>query len=319
MRRRAVPIILLAGLVAALFATAAQGQTVNINLGRRGTHIIHPAGAAVGDVLATAQGQLLDDNADTFPDAIRGRAAAKEIRGVKRIRQYYALLKVWRGAWVTVARRDLDLVNNAGSNPAYVVGYTPARALCPYDVPLRGYQVQQGVAVRWNDDRVSNRTVVSFKFRAAPVATDPLCVAPPANADLAVTKRVVDVADPPGDPDPDGIQDVDDNINYVITVTNNGPARATALTIRDTWPAGLDNPTLPANCEFVDPDPTTNVNEVVVCDVVELAAGASTTITIGGRTNGEASGDLVNTVTVGADQPDPVTANNTFTLTTPTV
>ncbi len=126
-------------------------------------------------------------------------------------------------------------------------------------------------------------------------------------ADLSVEKSFT------GDP----VADLDDDFQYVLTIRNAGPDTATALTIRDTWPAGLDSPALPSNCIFIDPDGDTNTGEVVECDVVSLASGATTTITLDARTNGEASGDLTNTVTVAADQADPDTSDNTDTLTVP--
>ncbi len=155
-------------------------------------------------------------------------------------------------------------------------------------------------------------TLSSTTAGVAPVSVTETFTIRPA-ADLSVVKTASDTS----------VAEVDDNFNYVLTLHNAGPNTATALTIRDSWPAGLDDPDLSAvsttadvSCHFINPD-ATNANEVVQCDVVDMAPSETVVITIGARTNGEASGDLTNTVTVAADQVDPDTTNNSDTLTVP--
>ena len=103
------------------------------------------------------------------------------------------------------------------------------------------------------------------------------------------------------------------SLPYTITVTNNGPANATGVTMSDPVPAGLQPIGISGpGCEI-----QLNVGTgqyTVFCSVGALANGASATITY--SVTPTATGTLTNTATVAATQTDPNTANNTATVNT---
>jgi uncharacterized repeat protein (TIGR01451 family) len=103
-------------------------------------------------------------------------------------------------------------------------------------------------------------------------------------------------------------------LTYTVTVTNNGPSAATEITLTDQLPEGA---------VFVSASPTQGTcsrdgkgksDGVLTCDLGELAAGASATVTI--VVEPAKAGTLVNTATVRASQPEPNPADNTATETT---
>jgi len=121
-------------------------------------------------------------------------------------------------------------------------------------------------------------------------ATDTTTVTP--LADLSVIK------DDETDPVPVG-----DDIVYLIEITNNGPSRATGVTVTDTLPDGTD---------FQDATTTTGTcddrQNVVTCDVGTLGAGASASITI--EATAEVVGTLTNEALVDSEVVDPDLENN---------
>ena len=127
---------------------------------------------------------------------------------------------------------------------------------------------------------------------ASNTATDTDTLAP--QADLGITKT--DSADPvsPGDP-----------LTYLVTVANAGPSDATVVTMTDTLPSGV------TFVSSVPPSPTcTLAGPTLTCALGSLAAGANATVTIDVTVNGSATGMLVNTAVVAANEPDPDSANN---------
>ena len=82
------------------------------------------------------------------------------------------------------------------------------------------------------------------------------------------------------------------NSTYSITVTNSGPLAATDIKLDDALPSGASYVSGSAGC--------TLVNQIVVCSIANLAAGASVTITFNVQWN--ASGAVYDAATVTADQ-----------------
>ena len=113
------------------------------------------------------------------------------------------------------------------------------------------------------------------------------------NADLAVTKT--------DDPDP---VDLNDQLTYTLTVTNNGPANATGVNLTDLTPAEVS---------FVSASPSqgtcTPVGGGVICNLLNLANGDFATVVI--VVTADVAGTHINTAFVTGDQPDPITANDT--------
>lgn len=113
--------------------------------------------------------------------------------------------------------------------------------------------------------------------------------------DLAVTKS--------DSPDP---VTVGSNLTYTVTVTNKGPATATSVTLTDT---------LPTTAAFVSASPgCTNNGGTVTCGIGDLGSGAFATITI--VVTPGAAGSITNSVTVAAEEADPVAGDNAATAIT---
>lgn len=96
------------------------------------------------------------------------------------------------------------------------------------------------------------------------------------------------------------------NVTYTLTIRNNGPAAATAVTVADTLPASLTlvsaTPSQGAPCTG-----TTTVS----CVLGGLASGAQATVAIVATTS--TPGVVLNTATVGAAESDPNPGNNSAT------
>ena len=108
------------------------------------------------------------------------------------------------------------------------------------------------------------------------------------DADLQVTKAV-----------DNGQPNVNDNVTFTVTVTNNGPDAATGVSVADALPAGLT---------FVSASTSTGAYAAGVWTVGTLGNGASATLDIVATVT--ASGPILNTATATANQYDPVGGNN---------
>ncbi len=120
---------------------------------------------------------------------------------------------------------------------------------------------------------------------------------PPTDVDLKLT--MTDAPDPvrPGA-----------NLVYTVTVTNQGPAAASGVTLSDK---------LPANVSFVSAVPaqgTCSGTSTVTCSIGNLAVGAVSSVAITVKT--KQRGTLSNTASTKATQVDPNGANNSATVTT---
>ncbi len=92
--------------------------------------------------------------------------------------------------------------------------------------------------------------------------------------------------------------------SYTLTVTNNGPLEATAVTVTDT---------LPSLATFVSASPACSLSGAsVACSVTSLAVNASTSFTITVRWTG--TGPVYDTASVSADQIDATPAQQTVAL-----
>lgn len=117
------------------------------------------------------------------------------------------------------------------------------------------------------------------------------------SADLAITQSLIGSAAPvAGSP-----------IGYSVTVENNGPSDATAVTVVDTLPAtvGFDSVTPSAGV-------CVPAGAVLTCSIPTIAVGATVTITINGTLASAAGAHAVSgSATVSAGTPDSDLGNNT--------
>ncbi|MGH9458687.1 MAG: Ig-like domain-containing protein, partial [Thermoanaerobaculia bacterium] len=100
------------------------------------------------------------------------------------------------------------------------------------------------------------------------------------------------------DPDPTA---VNDSAHYFVTVTNNGPSDATNVVLTDTAPAGTSL--------FFVSDPSCSGTTTVVCNLGTMAPFESRDITFSFFAP-STPGTITNTVSVTADEPDPIPATS---------
>jgi uncharacterized repeat protein (TIGR01451 family) len=108
---------------------------------------------------------------------------------------------------------------------------------------------------------------------------------------------------------PDPVQQLNELI-YMITVTNKGPAPATDVVMTDTIPAGVTFISATPN----QGSPCTLAGNTVACNLGSLANGISASVTI--KVTPTAAGVINNTARVTGNPADPNPANNTITIPT---
>ena len=121
-----------------------------------------------------------------------------------------------------------------------------------------------------------------------------------AQADLAVAKHGSSNTVPVGAP-----------LTYTIAVTNNGPSPATGVLLTDTLPGSVIVSTVASTQGSCAGTVT------VSCDLGPLSSGSHITVTV--AVTPTAAGMITNTVTVTANEFDPILANNTASETTAVV
>ncbi|HET8900118.1 MAG TPA: isopeptide-forming domain-containing fimbrial protein [Rhodanobacteraceae bacterium] len=115
-------------------------------------------------------------------------------------------------------------------------------------------------------------------------------------ADLVVVKTVDNATPAAGD-----------QVTFTLVVSNNGPSDATGVTVTDLLPSGYT---------WVSDVPSTGGydHNTGVWTVGDLANGANATLTITVTVNG--SGDYLNEATTSGNEPDPVSSNNSDSVST---
>jgi uncharacterized repeat protein (TIGR01451 family) len=92
-----------------------------------------------------------------------------------------------------------------------------------------------------------------------------------------------------------------ENLTYTLTVTNNGPSRATGIVLTDTLPAGVTLVTAPDCSEL---------SGSVTCNLGNLDSGESTQATLIAQVGSSTMGPLTNDASVRANEFDPDMENN---------
>jgi uncharacterized repeat protein (TIGR01451 family) len=94
-------------------------------------------------------------------------------------------------------------------------------------------------------------------------------------------------------------------LTYTLAVTNAGPSAASAVTVKDSLPAGTT---------FKSASPSQGTcsasGQTVTCQLGPLAAGGSAQVSITVEVAGTATGSLRNVATVEGPEPDPDKSNN---------
>ena len=249
-------------------------------LGDKTTFFNHFGDPARGQVRAYAQGQVLDLDDNGSADVLRGKGGLAEVRGVLRVAIYDLELQVLHdGAFVPVTENTSE-VNSGGVQPARATQWTPAARFCAVPgLPDQTYRVAHRDGIRWNDNTFSSRTTYSASFSAYPLEDDPSCVAPGPSATLQVS-----VSDSP-DPVLNG-----QRVTYTVAAGNAGPDIASDARLVIDTDDRLDapQPSAPAGvvCTVTDLDPSTGVDEGVVCDLGDLSAGEDVMVTLAGTATG---------------------------------
>ena len=120
------------------------------------------------------------------------------------------------------------------------------------------------------------------------------------SSDLVVTKS--------GAPDP---VVAGTSLTYTLTTTNAGPSDATGVTVTDPLPVGVTLISATAT------QGSCTGGTTITCSLGELAANASTTVTIQVGVNSSTTGNVTNTASVVGNEPDPDDTNdNTTSVTT---
>jgi uncharacterized repeat protein (TIGR01451 family) len=93
-----------------------------------------------------------------------------------------------------------------------------------------------------------------------------------------------------------------ENLTYTLTVTNNGPSRATGIVLTDTLPAGVSFVSSATDCS--------ELSGGVTCNLGNLDSGESTQVTLITQVEPSTTGTLTNDASVKAQEFDPDTENN---------
>ncbi|MFJ8433914.1 hypothetical protein ACIQ9P_21700 [Kitasatospora sp. NPDC094019] len=196
-------------------------------------------------------------------------------------------------------------VNNASMN-ADADGTTcpisNGTATCPaVEIPAGSSQTWTLTGTLASDATVTPTNAVTVTGGPDPATPTHTAVASPTGspstqANLSVSKALLTDPVVPGQ-----------QIQWRVTVTNNGPSRARDVVVTDTVPAGVNNASMKA-----DADGTTCPvsNGTATCPAVEIAAGSSMTWTLTGTLDTNATATPANTVTV-TGGPDPATPTHT--------
>ncbi|WP_281321893.1 gliding motility-associated C-terminal domain-containing protein [Flavobacterium aestivum] len=96
------------------------------------------------------------------------------------------------------------------------------------------------------------------------------------------------------------------NITFTIRATNNGPSDATGVNVAETLPTGYT---------FVSATPSVGTYNGTTWAIGNLANGANETLTIVATVIVSATNDYANTASISGNETDPVTSNNTSTVT----
>jgi uncharacterized repeat protein (TIGR01451 family) len=130
-------------------------------------------------------------------------------------------------------------------------------------------------------------------------ATATTTINAPLSADLVITKTTPATTAPQGS-----------TINYTITVTNNGPSAASAVTMTDALPATLLFQSISAPAGFNCTTPAVGATGTITCTGASLTNGASAIFALAVKVSPTATGSIVNSASAGSSTSDPNPGNS---------
>ncbi|MFF2041476.1 hypothetical protein ACFVVX_13670 [Kitasatospora sp. NPDC058170] len=175
-------------------------------------------------------------------------------------------------------------------------------ATCPaVDIPVGGsasWTLTGTLSPDATTTPVNTATVTGGPDPATPTHTAVASptASPSPQANLAVSKALLTSPVVPGQ-----------QVQWRVTVTNNGPSRARGVVVRDTVPAGVSAASMKADA---DGAACPIASGTATCPAVEIPVGQSLTWTLTGTLDANATATPVNTVVV-TGGPDPATPTHT--------
>lgn len=208
---------------------------------------------------------------------------------------------------ITVTNNGPSRANNVvlteNTPPQFTyVGITPSKGTCSGTAPILCAIGSMAAGETVTLSLTMTASTVGSYVNNASVAADEADTNPlnDTTNEQTTAKQPVDVAiTKTGTPNPVRLNE---NITFVLTVTNNGPATSVITTVNDTLPAGLS---------FVSATPsqgTCGSSSPLTCAIGSMSSGGSATISLVARAN--VVGGFTNTATVTSSEPDIVPANN---------
>src|SRR5207302_658585 len=201
----------------------------------------------------------------------------------------------------------------AGTSVTLTANVSPTVAVGSVQFQDNGANLGPAVSVTAGTATTSTNslTVGTHSLTAVFTPTDPTAfqgsTSPPVSYVITTAAKSVDLAITKTGP---ATATTGGPIAYALGATNNGPDAATGATVTDTLPAGVG---------FVSATSSqgtcTNASGTVTCGVGSLASGATASITIN-ATAPATAGTIVNTATIGGNEPDPTPTNNTASAST---
>ncbi|MEG2079417.1 DUF11 domain-containing protein [Chryseobacterium sp.] len=148
-------------------------------------------------------------------------------------------------------------------------------------ITLRVFMRGDGGTATWNTDNTSDSFLIGVSTL---------------ESDLAVTKTVSNTTPAVGS-----------NVVFTINATNNGPSNNTAVSVTDLLPSGYT---------FISSSPTTGAydNTTGIWNIGALNSGSSASLSITAKVN--ATGNYTNTASIQGFNADPVSTNNTASVST---
>lgn len=254
------------------------------------------------------------------PLNVRGTTQAQALSADLSLTQTDGQTSAIPGTFITYT---LTVKNNGGAtlDTVQVVDDVPATLLNPSWTANTGTYTPASGA--WTDlSLASGQTItLTLKAKISPFATGNLTntatVSPPAGVSDSNTANNsatdTDTLTPTSDlavAQMDGVDSVTPGATHVYTimVSNNGPSAVTSLTLNDTLPASLQNPTF-------SPEEGTYNPSTGAWTGLSLPPSQNVKLTLSGTISPSATGTVVNTVSISppSGTTDPTSANNATT------